>query len=94
MNRQSSRALATAAAAAGCALFSGPIYAEGAKQRAPIAACEKAVSILGASMGHKEITVGNGFAAYLFLVRANGFDYEVTCDATTGVVSDVTPRQG
>lgn len=93
MNTRFSLSVA-AAIAAGYTAFANPVHATSDKEQEPIADCEKAVSILGASMGHKEITSGGGLTAYLFLVRANGFDYEVVCDAKSGVVSDVTPRQG
>jgi hypothetical protein len=56
------------------------------------AACSKTVNAMGASMGHRADTSPDGKPIYHFVLRQNGYDYDVTCDAASGVVGDVTPR--
>lgn len=58
----------------------------------PVDACSKNVEALGASMGHKADIAPDGRQIYRFVLRTAGLDYEVVCDAKTGVVGDVTPR--
>lgn len=55
-------------------------------------ACTKTVEAMGAAMGHKADVAPDGRPIYRYLLRTNGLDYDVVCDATSGVVSDVTPR--
>ncbi len=70
-----------------------PATAENVSQETPSpAACTKTVNAMGAPMGHKSEMAPNGRPIYRFLLRTNGLDYDVLCDAATGVVSDVTPR--
>jgi hypothetical protein len=83
------------AAAAGLALaFSLPAAAaDTISQELPdTAACTKTVNAMGASMGHKTDVAPDGRPIYRFVLRTNGLDYDVVCDAKTGVVSDVSPR--
>jgi hypothetical protein len=58
----------------------------------PADACTKTVNAMGGSMGHKADTGPDGKPIYRFVLRQNGFDYDLVCDAQTGVVGDVTPR--
>lgn len=67
--------------------------AQNVAQETPAAdACTKTVSAMGAAMSHKPEVAPDGRPIYRFLLRTNGLDYDVICDAATGVVSDVTPR--
>jgi hypothetical protein len=67
--------------------------AETVSQDLPSAdACTKTVNAMGAPMGHKPEAAPDGRPIYRFLLRTNGLDYDVVCDAATGVVGDVTPR--
>jgi hypothetical protein len=82
-------------AAAGLVMgFAAPAFAaENISQEVPdAAACTKTVNAMGASMGHQAETSADGRPVYRFVLRTNGFDYDVVCDAKTGVVSDVSPR--
>ncbi|MGE0023434.1 MAG: hypothetical protein AB7S70_07380 [Hyphomicrobium sp.] len=63
------------------------------RETPPPDACAKAVGALGAPMSHKTETAPDGRPIYRFVLRTNGLDYEAVCDAATGVVGDVTPRQ-
>lgn len=90
----SARLIALIVAIATPALAAAPEFSRDIKEQPAIEACQKAVDLMGASLGSKAITADNGAPAILFLVRANGLDYEVICDAATGVVSDVAPREG
>jgi hypothetical protein len=58
----------------------------------PADACTKTVSAMGAAMSHKPDVAQDGRPIYRFLLRQNGLDYDVVCDAASGLVSDVTPR--
>jgi hypothetical protein len=58
----------------------------------PVDACVKTVDALGSSMSHKADTGPDGKPIYRFVLRTSGLDYDVVCDAATGVVGDVTPR--
>ena len=77
----------------------GPIAAVNAQEvqaptaGTPLATCLKAVNLLGASMGHAEIKDSQGRDAYRFTLRTSGMDYTATCDAKSGIVSDISPRQ-
>ncbi len=55
-------------------------------------ACTKTVNALGAAMGHTAEVAPDGRPIYRFVLRQNGLDYEVVCDAASGVVGDVMPR--
>ncbi|HEX2839870.1 hypothetical protein [Hyphomicrobium sp.] len=55
-------------------------------------ACTKTVNAMGAAMGHKAEVAPDGRPIYRFVLRQNGLDYEVVCDAASGVVGDVVPR--
>lgn len=67
--------------------------AENVSQETPAAdACAKTVGAMGASMGHTSEVAPDGRPIYRFLLRTNGLDYDVICDAATGVVGDVMPR--
>lgn len=55
-------------------------------------ACRKTVHAMGASMGEAEQKAAEWGLAYHFVVRTNGIDYDVVCEAATGVVTDVTRR--
>ncbi len=57
-----------------------------------VAACTKTVNAMGASMGHTPDVAPDGRPIYRFVLRTNGLDYDVVCDAKTGVVGDVSPR--
>jgi malonyl CoA-acyl carrier protein transacylase len=74
--------------------FSLPaLAAQTVSQEAPSAdACTKTVNAMGAAMGHRAETAPDGRPMYRFTLRTNGLDYDVMCDAKSGVVSDVTPR--
>ena len=75
-------------------VFSLPATAADAvSQKLPDAtACTKTVNAMGASMGNTSETAPDGRPIYRFVLRTNGLDYEVVCDAATGVVGDVSPR--
>jgi hypothetical protein len=67
--------------------------AETVSQETPaVDACAKTVGAMGASMGHTSEVASDGRPIYRFLLRTNGLDYDVICDAATGVVGDVMPR--
>jgi hypothetical protein len=67
--------------------------AEPVSQEIPTAdACTKTVGAMGAAMSHKTDVAPDGRPIYRFLLRTNGLDYTVVCDAASGVVGDVTPR--
>lgn len=69
------------------------VAAENVSQKTPAAdACAKTVGAMGASMGHTTEVAPDGRPIFRFLLRTNGLDYDVICDAATGVVGDVTPR--
>lgn len=55
-------------------------------------ACIKSVNAMGASMSHTAETATDGRPMYRFVLRTNGLDYEVLCDAKTGLLGDVAPR--
>src|SRR3972149_1482270 len=55
-------------------------------------ACRKTVRAMGASMGEAEQKAAEWGRAYHFVVRTNGSDYDVLCDAKTGLVKDVARR--
>jgi hypothetical protein len=54
--------------------------------------CRSAVNGLGASMGHAEVKGPDGRLFYKFVLRTAGPDYEAWCDAETGILGDVKPR--
>ncbi|MBN8911678.1 MAG: hypothetical protein J0H65_06375 [Rhizobiales bacterium] len=69
------------------------LAAEPVSQETPAAdACSKTVGAMGAAMSHKPDVAPDGRPIYRFLLRQNGLDYDVVCDAASGLVSDVTPR--
>jgi hypothetical protein len=47
---------------------------------------------MGASMSEAEQKAAEWGLAYHFVVRTNGIDYDVLCDAKTGLVKDVAKR--
>jgi hypothetical protein len=47
---------------------------------------------MGASMSDAEEKAAEWGLAYHFIVRTNGIDYDVLCDARTGLVKDVARR--
>jgi hypothetical protein len=55
-------------------------------------ACRKTVHAMGASMSDAEQKAAEWGLAYHFVVRTNGVDYDVLCDAKTGLVKDVARR--
>lgn len=55
-------------------------------------ACRRTVQAMGASMGEAEQKAADWGLAYHFVVRTNGLDYDVLCDAKTGLVKDVVKR--
>jgi hypothetical protein len=55
-------------------------------------ACARTVGAMGAALGHAADTAPDGQPIYRFLMRQNGLDYDVVCDAVSGLVTDVTPR--
>lgn len=83
--------LPLAVLAAGFALPA--LAAESVAQQTPaVDACSKTVGAMGAPMSHKPDVAPDGRPIYRFLLRQNGLDYDVICDAASGLVSDVTPR--
>ena len=69
------------------------VAAENASQETPaVDACAKTVGAMGAAMSHTPEAGPDGRPIYRFLLRQNGLDYDVVCDAASGLVSDVTPR--
>lgn len=73
--------------------MAGPASAEGQNiNTSALDTCIAAVSALGASMGHEEVAGPDGRVLYKFRLRTSGYDYNATCDAQTGMVSDVTPH--
>jgi hypothetical protein len=79
------------------ALLAGPGFnaaaAENVVQKAPAPdACSKIIAAMGATMGHTADVAPDGRPIYRFVLRTNGLDYDVACDAATGVIGDVTPR--
>lgn len=89
-----SRTVTRIAALAIASAFSLPATAaDSVAQKVPDAtACTKTVNAMGASMGHTSDTAPDGRSIYRFVLRTNGLDYDVVCDAATGVVGDVSPR--
>lgn len=67
--------------------------AETISQQTPSAdACTKTVGAMGAVMSHTSEVAPDGRPVFRFLLRTNGLDYDAICDASSGVVKDVTPR--
>lgn len=54
--------------------------------------CIRTIKAMGSSMGYTAREEVGGKAQFLFVLRANGVDYDALCDAATGLVKDVTPR--
>lgn len=78
---------------AGMAVATPLMAAETVAQQVPPAdACIKTVNAMGANMGHEAAVGPDGKPVYRFVLRQNGFDYNVVCDAATGLVGDVSPR--
>jgi len=57
-----------------------------------VEACARTVGAMGAALGHAADVAPDGRPIYRFLMRQNGLDYDVVCDAASGLVKDVTPR--
>lgn len=55
-------------------------------------ACLQSVDAMGASLSHTAEIAPDGRPVYRFVLRTNGLDYEVACDAKTGLLGDVEPR--
>lgn len=91
-----SRSVTTLAGLAAALAMLGPAAAPAAetvsRQIPAVDACAKTVNALGASMGHTADATAEGRPIYRFVLRTNGLDYDVVCDAESGLVSDVTPR--
>lgn len=67
--------------------------AETVSQETPtVDACARTVGAMGAALGHAADVAPDGRPIYRFLMRQNGLDYDVLCDAASGLVKDVTPR--
>jgi uncharacterized protein (DUF849 family) len=83
-------------AALAAALASAPARGEVSVTPEQLDRCLKSVNLIGASLKHVEATGSDGKPVLQFLVRSSGSDYDVTCDATTGMVRDVSAhiRQG
>ncbi len=76
-----------------CGCLGSPLSAEAAPEaKASAEACGKTVNAMGASMGYSESKGPKGEPAFRYVVRTNGVDYDVLCEASTGVVTDVAPR--
>jgi hypothetical protein len=91
----SSQVAAAAIMAAGiAAIAASPALATESAGVAPPSAdaCRKTVHAMGASMGEAEQKAAEWGLAYHFVVRTNGIDYDVLCDAKTGLVKDVARR--
>lgn len=84
----------SAAAALVVALIASPLAAEPVKSEAASDKCSHSVGVIGASMGPAEQKSIGGKPMLMFVVRSNGTDYNVTCDAETGLVKDVSARMG
>lgn len=56
--------------------------------------CLKSVNVIGSSMGHRQKDGPDGQAMLHFTVRSNGQEYDVKCDAATGMVKDVSALSG
>ncbi|MGQ0671348.1 MAG: hypothetical protein ACT4N2_00505 [Hyphomicrobium sp.] len=91
MRKTSQISMATAAAAF-AALMATPLAAEPVKSDSAPDKCSHSVGVIGASMGPAEEKSVAGKPMLLFVVRSNGTDYDVTCDAETGLVKDVSVR--
>lgn len=89
-----SRAIKILPIAAVALAFGLPAFAANTvSQETPaVDACSKTVGAMGAAMSHKPDVAPDGRPIYRFLLRQNGLDYDVVCDAQSGLVSDVTPR--
>jgi hypothetical protein len=93
MRMKPSLALAIAAIMTGAMALDPALATEGAGAEAPSPdACRKTVHAMGASMGDAEQKAAEWGLAYHFVVRTNGIDYDVLCDAKTGLVKDVARR--
>lgn len=88
-----SRTIVAAGAIAACIAVAPAMATERAGAAAPSPdACRKTVHAIGASMGDAEEKAVEWGLAYHFVVRTNGVDYDVLCDAKTGLVKDVARR--
>jgi hypothetical protein len=67
-----------------------PARAAEPAETAALDKCLKSVNIIGASIGHKEKAGPDGKTMLHFVVRSNGADYDVKCEAETGMVKDVS----
>ena len=56
----------------------------------PLDRCLKSVNIIGASIGHTEQVGTNGEPMLHFVVRSNGSEYDVKCEAKSGMIKDVS----
>jgi uncharacterized membrane protein YkoI len=82
-----------ALSAALAAALTGSSATEGAARASAAAdACAKSVRVIGAEVSRAEEKGSQGELFYRFVVRTNGIDYDVVCDAATGVVRDVALR--
>lgn len=63
--------------------------AAGASRSDGLGACQRAVSRIGAQMGHELSRSPDGYETYVFTIRSDGGDYRVPCDATTASLGTV-----
>ena len=63
--------------------------AAGASGSDGLGACQRAVSRIGAQMGHELSRSPDGHETYVFTIRSDGGDYRVPCDATTASLGTV-----
>lgn len=54
-----------------------------------LGSCQRAVSRIGAQIGHVKETTPEGKAVYVFTIRGNSQRYTVRCDAATGSLGAV-----
>jgi hypothetical protein len=54
--------------------------------------CLESINVIGASVGHVEKQGPSGKPMLHFLVRSNGAEYDVVCEADTGLLKDVSLR--
>lgn len=93
VHRETRLAAALAAAAiAGVAC----IPAASARNAAPsqadaLGTCQRAVSRIGAQMGHTQQRNSDGSESFVFVVRSDGGEYAVRCDGATGTLGAIEP---
>ncbi len=84
------------ASALAAAVLAGVAFipAASARNAAPsqadaLGTCQRAVSRIGAQMGHTQHKNSDGGDSFVFVVRSDGGEYAVRCDGATGTLGAI-----